>query len=150
MDSNSVTGRRYKLRANSCGHYHTALTRESRSMGRGNLLLRIHRFSGRVQPATEPVSAAFNATCMCEGISPRKPGEAGCRENKLSSRLLRRSLFLTTPFHRTPRKSNPVADSSIKGSAWSGLAWNLKSKHPVRIHTGRCSNSIVVLCYFYA
>src|ERR1700680_3050035 len=58
MDSSSVTGRRHKLRADSCGHYPTPLTKESRSMGRGNRLLRIHRFSGWVQPASEPVSAA--------------------------------------------------------------------------------------------
>src|SRR3989442_5172117 len=112
MDSNSVTGRRYKLRANSCGHYHTDLTRESRSMGRGNLLLRVHRFSGRVQAASEPVSAAFNATCLCEGISPRKPGEADCKKESKGSRLLRRSLFLTIPFHRTARKNLKAAGCS--------------------------------------
>jgi hypothetical protein len=49
-------------------------------MGRGNRLLRIHRLGGRVQAEGEPVSTAFNATCLCEGISPRKPGEADCKK----------------------------------------------------------------------
>ena len=74
-------------------------------MGRGNRLLRIHRFGGRVQLTREPVSAAFDRNLFVRSILPRESGEASCKKKTLRSRLLRRSLFLTTPFHRTPNFS---------------------------------------------
>lgn len=44
-------------------------------MGRGNSLLCIHRWSGRVQPTSEPVSAAFNRTLYVRSnIAPESTG----------------------------------------------------------------------------
>ena len=131
MDSRSVTGRRHKLRANSCGHSHTALNKEPRSMGRANSLLRIHRLSGWVQAESEPVSAAFNATCMCQGIWPRSQREASCQEI-IEQPAAQEKFVLDIPFHRTPHFEWGVRHGSQTGTVSTVYAANANTVKTVK------------------
>ena len=64
-------------------------------MGRGNRLLRIHRFGGRVQPARQPVSAAFNRNLYVRRNTAPELGEAGCK--KVEQPALREKFVLDNP-----------------------------------------------------